>query len=36
MRFSFTELKERHSELTMRVFNGTGRVVEFPAMYRGA
>ena len=30
MRFSFTDLqKDRHSELTMRVFNGTGSVVEF-------
>jgi hypothetical protein len=30
MRLTFADLeKDRHSELTMRVFNGTGRVVEF-------
>jgi hypothetical protein len=30
MRFTFSDLeKDRHSELTMRVFNGTGSVVEF-------
>jgi len=33
MRFTFTGLeKDRHSELTMRVFNGTGRVVEFSSL----
>lgn len=30
IRFTFSELeKDRHSDLTMRVFNGTGSVVEF-------
>ena len=30
IRFTFAHLeKDRHSELTMRVFNGTGSVVEF-------
>ena len=29
IRFTFARLEDRHSELTMCVFNGTGRVVEF-------
>ena len=33
VRFDFTGLeKDRHSELTMRVFNGTGSVVEFSSL----
>ncbi len=35
MRFSLTELSDRHSELTMRVFNGTGRTVEFSGRLSG-
>jgi hypothetical protein len=29
IRLTFANLAERHSEISMRVFNGTGRVVEF-------
>lgn len=33
IRFNFADLeKDRHSELTMRVFNGTGSVVEFSSL----
>jgi hypothetical protein len=33
VRFTFADLaKDRHSELTMRAFNGTGRVVEFSSV----
>jgi hypothetical protein len=35
MRFTFADLKDRYSELTMRVFNGTGRVVEFSGHITG-
>lgn len=32
MRFNFTSLSERHGEWSMRVFNGTGRAVEFSGL----
>jgi hypothetical protein len=33
IRFSFASLeKDRHSEISMRVFNGTGRIVEFSGL----
>src|SRR4029077_275548 len=33
IRFGFADLDERHGEISMRVFNGTGRVVEFSSLY---
>lgn len=32
IRFNFTSLNERHGEWSMRVFNGTGRAVEFSGL----
>ncbi len=32
IRLTFASLAERHSEISMRVFNGTGRVVEFSGL----
>ncbi len=32
IRFNFTNLNERHGEWSMRVFNGTGRAVEFSGL----
>lgn len=32
IRLTFASLTERHSEISMRVFNGTGRVVEFSGL----
>jgi hypothetical protein len=35
MRFAFADLKDRHSEISMRVFNATGRVIEFSGLISG-
>jgi hypothetical protein len=35
IRFTFADLKDRHSELTMRVFNGAGRDAEFSGLITG-
>lgn len=32
IRFNFSKLSERHGEWSMRVFNGTGRVIEFSGL----